>query len=334
MTTINDIAKKAGVAKSTVSNVFSKKKYVSPEICERVMKICKELDFQPNFYAVSLSNKQKTNLIGLFLETSESGDYRPFYNELIKSVLVNASSLSYNVVVYYGLDSDSTRNKLVMGRSPIDGAIILSPSLNDERIEAIKEKLIPCVIIGRPDINLPFSTIDVDNVHLVEEVVSEMKESGRNNIYLINSNDQLTISKDRSIGFAKAYNLDEKEIGNHIFYSKFSTKEDGYYYAMHAIKEGADAIITASEIIARGAYEAIKDMNKEIGTDVAVFSLGYSFGEKNNFSPSLTYAIQDYNLFGEKATKMLIDAIENNNEKTNLLLKSRIHYHNSFKKIN
>ena len=159
-----------------------------------------------------------------------------------------------------------------MGRSPIDGAIILSPSLNDERIEAIKEKLIPCVIIGRPDINLPFSTIDVDNVHLVEEVVSEMKESGRNNIYLINSNDQLTISKDRSIGFAKAYNLDENEIENHIFYSKFSTKEDGYYYAMHAIKEGADAIITASEIIARGAYEAIKDMNKEIGTDVAVFS--------------------------------------------------------------
>ena len=46
MTTINDIAKKAGVAKSTVSNVFSKKKYVSPEICERVMKICKELDFE------------------------------------------------------------------------------------------------------------------------------------------------------------------------------------------------------------------------------------------------------------------------------------------------
>lgn len=53
---------------------------------------------------------------------------------------------------------------------------------------------------------------------------------------------------------------------------------------MHAIKEGADAIITASEIIARGAYEAIKDMNKEIGTDVAVFSLGYSFGEKTIFS--------------------------------------------------
>ena len=51
-----------------------------------------------------------------------------------------------------------------------------------ELVEAIKEKLIPCVIIGRPDINLPFSTIDVDNVHLVEEVVSEMKESGRNNI--------------------------------------------------------------------------------------------------------------------------------------------------------
>lgn len=144
-----------------------RKKYVSPEICERVMKICKELDLQPNFYAASLSNKQKTNLIGLFLETSESGDYRPFYNELIKSVLVNESSLSYNVVVYYGLDSDSTRNKLVMGRSPIDGAIILSPSLNYERIEAIKEKLIPCVIIGRPDINLPFSTIDVDNIHLV-----------------------------------------------------------------------------------------------------------------------------------------------------------------------
>ena len=102
---------------------------------------------------------------------------------------------------------------------------------------------------------------------------------------------------------------------------------------MQAIKEGADAIITASEIIARGVYEAIKDMKKEVGTDVAVFSLGYSSEEKSSFTPSLTYAIQDYNLFGEKATKMLIDTIENNSEKTNLLLTSRIHYHNSFKKL-
>ena len=55
MISINDVARKVGVAKSTVSNALTGKKYVSPELKEKVLKACKELDYTPNFYASSLS---------------------------------------------------------------------------------------------------------------------------------------------------------------------------------------------------------------------------------------------------------------------------------------
>ena len=49
MVTINDVAKRCGVVKSTVSNALTGKKYVSPELKQKILDACKELDFQPNF---------------------------------------------------------------------------------------------------------------------------------------------------------------------------------------------------------------------------------------------------------------------------------------------
>lgn len=324
MITIKDIAERAGVAKSTVSNVFSNKKYVSPEIKERVMRICKELDFQPNFYAASLSNKQNTNLIGLFLE---AGEYLPFYNDLMKAILIESAKNSYNVIVYYGLNNDEIHNKIMYGRSPIDGAILLSPSFDDERINSMQMNMIPSVIIGRPDQNIPCSTIDTDNKLLVKEVVKKIIDGNGMNIFMINSNEKLTISNDRKLGFKEAMNLSEEEIEKRIFYSKQSTKEDGYYFAIKSIKQNCDAIITASEKIALGVYEACNDLNKIIGKDVKVFSLGYS--SNISFNPGLACATQDYLEIGEKSVKLLIEKINNPTENKNILVKSNIYYNES-----
>lgn len=328
MITIKDIAERAGVAKSTVSNVFSERKYVSPEIKERVMKICKELDFQPNFYASSLSNKQNTNLFGLFLETSETGDYLPFYSDLIKSILTESAKNSYSVIVYYGLNGDEVRNKTMYGRSPIDGAILLSPSFDDERIDSMQKNMIPSVVIGRPGQDIPCSTVDTDNSLLVKEIIEKLLASGSKDIFLINSNEKLTISNDRKIGFESGMNLSPEKAASHIFYSKQSTKEDGYYFAMKSIKRNCDAIITASETIALGVYEACNDLNKTIGKDIKVFSLGYS--SDFEFNPSLSCATQDYIEIGKKAVKLLIEKINNPKENKNILVKSNIHYAESF----
>lgn len=57
MATIDDVAKAAGVSKSTVSSVFSKKRPISKEVTAEVLKVAKELNYRPNYWARSLVNK-------------------------------------------------------------------------------------------------------------------------------------------------------------------------------------------------------------------------------------------------------------------------------------
>ena len=63
MISINDVARKVGVAKSTVSNALTGKKYVSPELKEKVLKACKELDYTPKLQLL------KRNILYYYLQT-------------------------------------------------------------------------------------------------------------------------------------------------------------------------------------------------------------------------------------------------------------------------
>ncbi|MEZ4675127.1 MAG: LacI family DNA-binding transcriptional regulator [Caldilineaceae bacterium] len=64
MSTIRDVATKAGVNPSTVSRVFSGKATISESTRERVLKAAAALDFQPNAIARSLSVR-RTNTIAI-----------------------------------------------------------------------------------------------------------------------------------------------------------------------------------------------------------------------------------------------------------------------------
>ena len=331
MITIKDIAEKAGVAKSTVSNVLTGRKYVSPEITERILKICQEYDYQQNFFASTLSKKAKTNIIGLFLEESETKKFKVFYNSLIESILTTASKSNINVLIYSGLDKDETATKLKSGRSPIDGAIILSPTIDDSRINAIDQNLIPYVLIGHPNKKMDVNFVDTDNIDLTRSIAEAMIDKGYKKICLINSKEKLVISKERNTGFIKAHE-DNKCSDYVIYHSKNSSAIDGYNYADTALENGVDAFITANGTIASGVYEACLKHNKEIGTDIAVFSLGYSFNESLKFNPTLSYAFQDYYEFGKIATTILLNAINGETKYEQRMIKSVLKFNESFKK--
>ena len=149
MITINDVAKKCGVAKSTVSNALTDKKYVSPDLKKKIMDACKELDFQPNFYASTLS-RGRTNIVALVLEEDSDVKYRGFYTDLIVSCLRTAAKKGKHLLVYSGLDKSSVLTMLKRDKAPIDGAVVMTPLVDDARISQLEKQRIPCVIIGRP----------------------------------------------------------------------------------------------------------------------------------------------------------------------------------------
>ena len=65
--TLDDIAKRAGVAKSTVSGAFTGNKNMAPETRELILRIAQELNFVPNPHAQRLSQGCSNDTIGLFV---------------------------------------------------------------------------------------------------------------------------------------------------------------------------------------------------------------------------------------------------------------------------
>ena len=67
--TIKDIAKRAGVAHSTVSMVMNERKYVSQPMRERILKVVQDMGYQPNLIARSLISHRSQAVAVVFPES-------------------------------------------------------------------------------------------------------------------------------------------------------------------------------------------------------------------------------------------------------------------------
>lgn len=307
MVTINDIAAKVGVAKSTVSNALTGKKFVSEPLKQRILRICEEMNFSPNFYASGMYG-HRTNIIGLFLEESVGGTYHAYYTDLIEACLKYVSRHGYDLLIYYNLDSGRRKNALTKGKSPIDGAIVSAPLIRDHRILQIENNATPCVSIGKPGDDAHLSYVDIDNVKLIHDAVNVLAVNGYEQIYLFNSDEHLSISQERTAAFHAA----KEERGlplpdGDVLYARDSSDEEGRCFAEGLIRKNV-AFITANTRLAEGVYAAAEAAGLEIGREVGVFALG---GQKNErVTPNLAYASQDYARLAKMAAKCLIRQLE------------------------
>ncbi|HWE61750.1 MAG TPA: LacI family DNA-binding transcriptional regulator, partial [Chloroflexota bacterium] len=64
MVTIGDVARRAGVARSTVSHALSGKRPVNAATRERILAVIAELDYHPNATASNLRSR-RTRTVGL-----------------------------------------------------------------------------------------------------------------------------------------------------------------------------------------------------------------------------------------------------------------------------
>lgn len=328
MVTISDIAEKAGVAKSTVSNALTGKKFVSAPLKQRILQICEEMNFCPNFYASGLFG-HRTNIIGLFLEESKGGIYHAYYTELIESCLKYVSKHGYDLLIYYNLDSGRRKNVLTKGKSPIDGAIVSAPLIEDYRILQIENNATPCVSIGKPGDNTHLSYVDIDNVKLIHDAVNILAVNGYEHIYLLNSDEHLSISQERTAAFHAA--KEERALPVHdgdVVYARGSSVDEGKHFADGLLRKNV-AFLTANTRLAEGVYAAAEAAGLEIGREVGVFALG---GEKNDkVTPNLAYASQDYARLAKMAAKCLIKQLNGAEDREEpavetALIASKIHF--------
>jgi len=171
-----DIAKLAGVSRSTVSRVINNYKNVPEETRKKVMQVIEQYQFHPNISARVLAGK-KTDTIGLFIVSIAEKDstnrvYRNnYFSPFVDAVIDNANTNGKYVLVnsiYAEEDYDKIRRSFLEGR--IDAGIIVG---TEKEID---------VIADVAAMGYPFSIID----YSPEEILQRIKK-GR--VAVINSTD-------------------------------------------------------------------------------------------------------------------------------------------------
>jgi DNA-binding LacI/PurR family transcriptional regulator len=150
MPTIKEIAQKAGVSIATVSRALSNSDKVQPVTRKKILRIAKELNYNPNIIARNFATK-KSNIIGLILPDISD----EFFSEIIHSIDKTAFENGYFTMVISSHRNRSLVESIntMMHSGLVGGFILLVPFMSNEIIKALKCDKVPFVIIsGHSDI--------------------------------------------------------------------------------------------------------------------------------------------------------------------------------------
>ena len=181
---IGEIAKRAGVSRSTVSYVLSGKRYVSEQTRTRVHEVIEEVNYRPNAAARALK-EGRTRAIGLVIPPAAR---RLTFMQLdfVASVLDAAARADLDVLLSPSGDmQERSFQRLIDGRR-VDGVILMEIRMDDPRVEQLQKAEMPFVTIGRTARPEGTCWVDVDYESLVNRCVHHLADLGHCHIALIN----------------------------------------------------------------------------------------------------------------------------------------------------
>ena len=313
--TLEDIAKKSGVSRSTVSRVVNKHPNVSQKVRDRVLKLIDQTGYQPHAAARALVSN-RSMICGLILpRTVDSFFTDPYFPALIQSITRSCSEKNYTLSLFLMGEEDNDDHifQRVTRRGFLDGVFVQSGNIADSIIEKIVDVNMPLVVLGRPFQTKGVNFIDINNVEAVESAVSYLVSTGHKRIATITGPLVTAVGIDRKLGFIQGLEKNGLAVDDKMIYEGDFLEKSGYEGGLELIKQNPDAIFVASDKMALGAIRALNECGLSVPEDVSIIGFD-DFPVPPPSEPFLTSIRQPLLEFGKKAMDVLVDAIEDNGE--------------------
>jgi LacI family transcriptional regulator len=310
--TLEDIAKKVGVSRATVSRVVNGFPSVNPDVRSKVLEVIQETGYHPNAAARSLAS-QRSGVVGLMLPRSVSSFFTdPFFPLLTQGVAYgcNKNDLTLSLYLVSNKEDEEKIYPRISRRGLLDGILVQSGQPDDRMIEYLATSRVPNVILGRPFIPDGANYIDVDNVIAGANATRHLIKLGYKRIATITGERNSAATIDRLEGYKQALKTAGREIDESLITEGEFTESGGYTAMQQLIPFRPDAVFAASDSMAVGAMSACLDAGLKIPEDVAF--VGFDDVPIANLTKvKLTTIRQPIMQFGIKAVELLIDVITN-----------------------
>ena len=197
-----------------------------------------------------------------------------FFVQVIDGIIQSAENNGYKMVL--NLLTSKTLQTAECNNCVAEGIILVNSLFDHSIIDRIQSANIPLVVIGSPENRENLFTVDIDTVGAAFQIANYIMAKGHKNIFYINSPSTYAYSRQYCTGFKLAHKengipWDDRNCVEHPV-----TPEAGYFAAEDILKDApqCSAIITTSEIVAKGVLDRLSVDNKLNRKKLAVVSMG------------------------------------------------------------
>ncbi|AIC94391.1 LacI family DNA-binding transcriptional regulator [Shouchella lehensis] len=328
MVTLKEVASKAGVHPSVVSKVVNGKPVnIRQETRERIEKLLKELNYQPNKAAQNLK-KGANRTIGMVIPDF----YNPVYAEIIHGAEQMAAKKNYSLFVYSMSQKEWQNDYLPVSiKQQIDGMLIATSEIDDQNIIRLMEEL-PIVLVNRLSQGIQ-SYVVADDSYGAKLAVQHLIELGHTDIAHISGPLYTGTGLNRLQGYRAA--LNEHNIPfrpSFMVETPYSLR--GGYDAMKQILQAPikpTALFASNILVSIGALKACAEAGVQIPTELSIVSL-HDSEIASMLTPALTTVKLPLHQMGENAVSQLIDLVDGNEQQGTIVYGGELILRNSTKR--
>ncbi len=309
MSSLTDVAKKAGVSIATVSRVINNGTNVNEETRAKVLKAVKELKYQPSRVAKRLRSKSlSSNLLGLLIPDIQN----PFYVDVLRGVEDVAYDNNYAIIMC-NFAQDERKEKMyldILQQESIDGLIAAPAHEKDANVIKLLNDGLPIVCVDRGLVGKEVDVVVVNNRDGAYQAVDHLVKQGYKRIAYISGQKQIPSSKYREQGYRDALEDGGMVVDLELIKYGDSKHNSGVELCEELLnmKNPPDAIFTGNNLITLGALETIHKRKLKIPEDVAVVGFDDMYWSIS-LNPPLSAVRQPAYEIGRRACELLIQRI-------------------------
>lgn len=317
---LEDVAKLAGVSKTTVSRVLNNRGYLSEKTKAKVYDAMQNLHYQPNAVARQLYNKE-TKLIGLIFPTIAN----PFFGEMAFQLETKLFNKGYKVLIGNS-KNDPLKEKEYLQQliaNQVDGLIV---GAHNYGIEEYRNANLPIVAIDRV-MNEDIPVVSSDNYDGGKKAMALLFARGAKHIIHTNGPANLpSPALERQRAYEDA--MHAHHLPTTVYTVDLEVSDNQKREVFRQIFEEhpqVDAIFASNDVDASLIINVAKEFDRHVPADLLV--VGYDGTEVDRlFQPELTTIVQPIESMATAAVETLLSRIAGAQTPLNIVLPVTIHH--------
>ncbi|MFI7636128.1 LacI family DNA-binding transcriptional regulator [Nonomuraea sp. NPDC049400] len=307
--TLDEVARRAGVSRGTVSRVINNAPHVSRAARQSVERAIKDLGYVPNVAARSLAT-QRSGAVVLAVSSDDQALFsNPFFAEVIVGVNAVLEETDLELLLILAA-SERGRGRLarVLQSRRADGVMLLALRENDPLAKVAAEGGVPVVYGGRSLGGSHHWYVDADNRDGARQAAEYLISTGRTRIATITGPLDMHVGVSRYMGFREALalaGLGDERVAHGDFTEASGAAAMTRLLAQHP---DLDAVLVASDEMAVGALGVLKEHGRAVPGEIAVVGFDDVVTARHTH-PTLTTVRQPIQALGREMVRMLLALI-------------------------